>query len=97
MGIDNAIIKIRNRKVELKLTFEYADHIMHNFMHYNPPHDVCFLDIQRIAKIAVYQKEHGRIWTGAAQFKGKIYRIVIIVMNKFAVVKTCYYYKYAKG
>lgn len=95
MGTENASIKIRNRKVELKLTFEYADHIMHNFMHFNPPHDVCFLDIQRIAKTAIFQKEHGRIWSGAALFKGKKYRVVIILTAKFAVIKTCYYYQYA--
>lgn len=95
MGTENASIKIRNRKVELKLTFEYADHIMHNFMYYNPPHDVCFLDIQRIAKTAVYQKEHGRIWGGAAHFNGKKYRVIIILTAKFAIVKTCHYYKHA--
>lgn len=95
MGTENASIKIRNRKVELKLTFEYADYIMHNFMYYNPPHDVCFLDIQRIAKTAVYQKEHGRIWSGAAHFNGKKYRVIIILTAKFAIVKTCYYYKHA--
>jgi hypothetical protein len=95
VGTENASIKIRNRKVELKLTFEYADHIIHNFMYYNPPHDVCFLDIQRIAKTAVYQKEHGRIWSGAAHFNGKKYRVIIILTAKFAIVKTCYYYKHA--
>lgn len=95
MGTENASIKIRNRKVELKLTFEYADHIMHNFMHFNPPHDVNFLDIQRIAKAAVFQNKKGRIWSGAALFKGKNYRLVIILTTKFAVVKTCYYYTYA--
>lgn len=95
MGTENASITIRNRKVELKLTFEYADHIMHNFMYYNPPHDVCFLDIQRIAKGAVFQNKKGRVWCGVAQFNGKKYQIVIILTAKFAVVKTCYYYKYA--
>lgn len=95
MGTENASIKIRNRKVELKLTFEYADHIMHNFMHFNPPHDVNFLDIQRIAKSAVFQNKKDRIWNGAALFKGKKYRVIIILTTKFAVVKTCYYLKYA--
>lgn len=95
MGTENASIKIRNRKVELKLTFEYADHIMHNFIHFNPPHDVNFLDIQRIVKSAVFQNKKGRIWIGAALFKGKKYRVIIILTTKFAVVKTCYYLKYA--
>ncbi len=64
-------------------------------MYYNPPHDVCFLDIQRIAKSAVFQNKKGRIWCGVAQFNAKKYQVVIILTAKFAAIKTCYYYKHA--
>lgn len=95
LSTENATIRIQNRKVELKLTFEYADHMLHNYMWYNPPHDVSFLDIQRIARVAIFQQKKGRIWTGVALFKNKNYRVVIILTNKFAIVKTCYYFQHA--
>lgn len=94
MGTENAIIKIRNRKVELKLTFEYADHIMHSYIHRNPPHDLAFLDIQRIARRAEFELKHHRIWLGKVVFREKMYIIIIILTPKFAVVKSCYYSHY---
>lgn len=94
MGTENASIKIRNRKVELKLTFEYADHIMHSYIHRNPPHDLTFLDIQKIARRAEFKLKHHRIWLGKVVFREKMYIIVIILTPKFAVVKSCYYSQY---
>lgn len=94
LSTNNATIRIQNRNVELKLTFEYADHIMHSFIHRNPPHDLEFLNIQRIARQAKFEKKHNRIWLGKVVFRGKMYIIVIILIPKFAVVKSCYYSHY---
>jgi hypothetical protein len=95
MSTDNARIVVRNRQVELKLTFQYADHILQNFMNHNPPHDVAFLETQKIAKKCVYKHQYKRIWMGEALYKNKMYRVIIILAPKFAVIKTCYYCKYA--
>lgn len=94
LSTNNATIRIQNRKVELKLTFEYADHIMHSYIHRNPPHDLEFLNIQRIARQAKYEKQYKRIWLGKVVFREKLYLIVIILTPKFAVVKSCYYSHY---
>ena len=96
MSTENAKIKIRNRQTELKLTFEYADHIMHGFIHSNPPHDVGFLEIQKIAKRAKYVHVRNRIWRGICLHNGKNYVVIIIFTGKFAVVKTSFYINYAK-
>lgn len=90
MATENAKIRIRNRVVELKLTFEYADHIMDNYIRFNPPHDLNFLDIQRVAKKAAFTHVRSRVWRGEAEFNDKNYKLFIILTSKFAVVKTCY-------
>lgn len=94
MSTENAKIRIQNRIVELKLTFEYADHILQNFINYNPPHDVAFLETQRIAKKCVYKHQYKQIWLGETVYKNKMYRVIIILTSKFAIVKTCYYFKH---
>lgn len=91
MSTENATIRIQNRKVELKLTFEYADHMLHNYINRNPPHDLSFLEIQKIARKAVFEKKNNRIWLGKVVYKQKLYLIIIILTTKFAVVKSCYY------
>ncbi len=77
--------------VEIKLTCEYANHIMNNYIHFNPPHDLDFLEIQRLMKRAKYTHEGRRIYRGIASHKGKQYFVFIILTSKFAVVKTCFY------
>lgn len=96
MSTENAKIDIRGRQAELKLTFQYAQHMMDNFLTSNPPHDLNFEDIQRVAKKAEYKKLHNRIWEGLAKHNNKIYRIIVILERNFPIVKTCYYIRNVK-
>ena len=95
MGTENARIRIEDRQVELKLTFEYADHMLNNYINKNPPHDVSFLEIQKIARNAAYEYLYQRIWRGRYAHNNKFYVVIIILTDKFAILKTCYYTHYA--
>lgn len=89
-NIENVKLAVRNRLVELKLTCEFANHIMDNFIHYHDTHDLDFLQIQKLSRHCVWEHLKGRTYRGAGSFKGSRYLIIVISTPKFAVLKTCF-------
>ncbi len=90
MATKNATITIRKRKVELKLTFEFADHIMYNYINNNKSHPLTFLEIQKAARPGIFYLKKKRTYTGTVNFKGNNFKIVVILDKQNAVLKTCY-------
>ena len=89
-SIENVKLKVRNRLVELKLTFEFANHIMDNYIRYHSTHDLDFLQIQKLSRNCIWEHVKGRTYRGAGSFKDSRYLLVVILTPKFAVLKTCY-------
>lgn len=90
MATKNALITIRNRRCELKLTFQYADHIMNNFINDNAIHPLNFLQIQKVAKSCKFTHAYKRIYFGRANFSGNNFQVVVILEQHNAIIKTCY-------
>jgi hypothetical protein len=95
MSTENAIVNVRNRNVEIKWISQYCDHILDNYIHGNPSHDLKFQEISDLLKkCRVFQKFNGRTWYGYNILNGVKYRVVFILTPKFAIIKTCYRYGY---
>lgn len=91
MSTENAIITVRKRRVEIKLTFEFANHMMDNYIRFNPPHDLDFLQIQKLIRHCKWEHVRDRTYRGTAEKDYKNYIMFVILTPKFAVLKTCYY------
>ncbi len=98
MSDQNATLKVRNRKVEIKWVSQYCDHILSNFIQYNKEHDLTFQQIANLLKTCrILQHNGGRIWFAFNEINGVKYKVVFILSGKFAVVVTCYRHGYKES
>jgi hypothetical protein len=94
MSTENVKLGINGKRIELKLTTQYADHIMDHYIHKNPPHDLTFSEIANVCRKCKFVSTRGRIFAGTAPYNGKMYRVFGIVNSNFFILKTCFYYEY---
>jgi hypothetical protein len=92
MSTSNALLKIRNRTVEIKWTTQYADHIMSNFINDNATHNLSFLQISKMVKTANIIKFKNNNYRAYGMFEGVKYLAIIQIVTSFAIIKTCYKY-----
>ena len=90
MATKNSLVTIRKRKFELKLTFEFADHIMNNYINFHNSHPLSFLQIQKVAKKCNFYNLHNRTYIGEGSFDEGKYKIVVILDGDNGIVKTCF-------
>jgi len=89
----NGAIKIRNRKVEMKWTGEYATHVLENYNKKDGIHDLKHNEIQQLLKKSKYKKHRKRSYRAIGTYNDIEYTTVFILTNKYAVIKTCYRYR----
>ncbi len=95
MSIQNASFKVRNRTVEIKWISQYCDHILDNYNNKNKDHDLKFQQIANLLKnCKIFKLDTGRTWFAYNEINGIKYRVIFILLPKFAIIKSCYRYGY---
>ena len=79
MSTENAKIKVRNRKVEIKWIAQYCDHIMSNYINDRTQHDLTFQEISNMVRKAQIVHEYGYIWHAKGIAKGRKYLAILQV------------------
>lgn len=92
MSTENARIRLRKRRREIKWITQYAQHIMDNYINKKPGHDVGFAEISQMLKAKGLEIEHAgkRTYKIFGSIKARRYLAVVILTPKFVVIKTCY-------
>ena len=86
----NGTVKLRNRRIPIFWTGEFAQHLAEKNVEEPTTHPYRHIQAQKLLQVCVECKKTGKSYVGTVKKDGLKIFVIFFIKSNFAIIKTCY-------